>query len=190
MKTVKEVPAQGIPQALAKGHCPVCAILAEFQSHLLETADPAAMVRMCNYHAWALAKAAPADLAARVLLRLVERSPVSLGSSEASNCEFCEKIHREEATRMEEMANHFRRSTIRDWMNVQGSVCLMHANKLGEALPADLRDLLSHIVNRNRVELKQELTALLEHLTHGDRTGWGVLGRAAEFLTSQRGITR
>ena len=190
MKTAKATPTEGIPQALAKGHCPVCAILAEFQNHLLETADAAEIGRLCNYHAWALAKAARADLAARIFLHLVERSQDSLVSSEESNCDFCEKIHREETTRMEEMAHQFRRSTIRDWMNIQGSVCLMHANKLGELFPADLRDLVSHIVNRNRVELKEELTALLEHLTHGDRTGWGVLGRAAEFLTSQRGITR
>ncbi|HTS57289.1 MAG TPA: hypothetical protein VMH03_07070 [Terriglobales bacterium] len=48
--------------------------------------------------------------------------------------------------------------------------------------------MISEIVERTRSELKQELGAFLEQAVRGDHAGGGVLGRAAEFLVSQRGL--
>ena len=51
-----------------------------------------------------------------------------------------------------------------------------------------LRTLADEIIERNRVELEQELETFLEQLKHGIHEGGGLLGRAAEFLIGQRGL--
>jgi hypothetical protein len=49
---------------------------------------------------------------------------------------------------------------------------------------------VGEIMSGNRAEVLEELTDLLRHLKQGDRTGRGSLGRVAEFLVSQCGISR
>jgi len=190
MKATRAAFTEGIQQALAKGHCPICSLLVEFQNTLITGTKIEEVNRVCNYHAWAVAKVAPADLAARIFYRMVAQSgQVSVPSGELS-CDICESIYEHDGARIAEMIQQMKGASVRQWMTFQGSFCLAHAQKLGNALPAELRDVVGEIMSRNRKELLEELTALLEHLTHGDRTGWGALGRAAEFLTSQRGILR
>jgi hypothetical protein len=190
MKTVKTTFSEGIPQALAKGHCPICALIAEFQERLIAGTQSCEISALCNYHAWSMAKAAPADMAARIFVQLVDRTRDWRPSDPDMECSFCERVDEHELARMEEMTEQFKRAPIREWMKLQGSFCLRHARKLNDSLPEDLRDLVVQITVRSRAELKDELTSLLAHLRSGDRTGWGVLGRAAEFLTSQRGMRR
>jgi hypothetical protein len=67
-------------------------------------------------------------------------------------------------------------------------VCLNHSFKLHDHAPLKMRRLIDEIVERTRGELKQELGDFLEHTKQGDHTGGGILGRAAEFLVSQRGL--
>jgi hypothetical protein len=190
MKATRTVFTEGIPQALAKGHCPVCSLLAGFQSQFIEGAKVADVSHFCNYHAWAAAKAAPADLAIRVFHRMVEQSGQASVPSGELSCDLCDKIRDQDRARTEEMIQQLKNPSVRQWMKLQGSFCIAHAKKIGDALPAELRDLVGEIMSRNRGELLEELTDLLGHLKQGDRTGWGSLGRAAEFLVSQRGISR
>jgi hypothetical protein len=51
-----------------------------------------------------------------------------------------------------------------------------------------IRKLVDQIVERNRVELDNELEAFPEQLQQGVHAGGGLLGRVAEFLVSQRGL--
>jgi hypothetical protein len=190
MKTVKTTLSKGVPQALARGHCPVCALLAEFQEQLIAGTQSCEILSLCNYHAWAIAKAAPADMAAQVFLQLVERTRDWQIADPDAECSFCERVDEHETVRMEEMVEQFQRTPVREWMKLQGSFCLRHAKKMTATLPEGLQGLILQITVRSRAELKDELTSLLVHLRRGDRTGWGVLGRAAEFLTSQRGMKR
>lgn len=190
MKTVKTTLSKGVPDALARGHCPVCALLTEFQEQLVAGTQSCEVLSLCNHHAWAIAKAAPADMAARIFVQLVERARDWRLADSGAECSFCEKVDEHEAVRMEEMVEQFQRAPIREWIKLQGSFCLRHAKKLTATLPGDQQELVLQITIRSRAELKDELASLLVHLRRGDRTGWGVLGRAAEFLTSQRGMKR
>jgi hypothetical protein len=74
------------------------------------------------------------------------------------------------------------------WMKTQGTLCLDHAEKVKEFVPLRLRTQVDQIVERNRLELEQELEAFREQLRHGIHEGGGLLGRAAEFLVGQRGL--
>lgn len=73
-------------------------------------------------------------------------------------------------------------------MKSQGSLCLSHSRKLQDHAPLKMRRVIDEIVERTRTELRQELGDFLEHAKQGDHTGGGILGRAAEFLVSQRGL--
>jgi hypothetical protein len=72
------------------------------------------------------------------------------------------------------------------WMKSQGCLCLSHSRKLHDHAQLKMRRLIDEIAERAGTELKQELGDFLEHTKQGDHTG-GILGRAAEFLVSQRG---
>jgi hypothetical protein len=47
-----------VTQALAKGACPICGVLKEFQSALADTIQMAGDVRLCNFPTWVLARGA------------------------------------------------------------------------------------------------------------------------------------
>jgi hypothetical protein len=190
MKSANLVSAEGIPQALAKGHCPVCSVLVEFQVRLVENDRTTDLPHLCNHHAWALAKAAPAERAARIFLRLLELAQDLPSNKGEPACNLCTKVQQQELTTLEEMVTQLKRLQVREWVTLQGSFCLGHAKRLTTMVPDDLVELIVHITVRSRVELMEDLRTLLVHRAQGDRTGWGALGRAAEFLTSQRGITR
>lgn len=179
-----------ISQGFAKGHCPICSLVAEFQERLIAGTQPAEILTLCNYHAWMIAKGAPADRAAKVFLDLLERSKNSKASGNDEACTFCEQLRAHELVRLEEMREEFKRPRIQEWMKLHVSFCLKHASQLDHLLTPPMRQLLLETSVRSHNELKQELNILLEHLRRGDRTGWGVLGRAAEFLTSRRGMRR
>lgn len=190
MNEAKTVFKEDVTQAFAKGHCPVCCLVAEFQEQLIAGTQRAEISMLCNYHAWMMAKGAPADRAAKVFLQLLERSKNSQGVSTDESCTFCEQLRTEEVSRLEEVSEEFKRPHSREWMKLHVSFCLKHASQLDHLLTPPMRQLLLEISIRSHNELKQELNILLEHLRRGDRTGWGVLGRAAEFLTSRRGMRR
>ena len=179
-----------ITQGFAKGHCPVCCLVAETQERLIAGTQRAEISMLCNYHAWMMAKGAPADRAARVFLQLLERSKNSQAVARDEACSFCELLRAEEVIRLEEIGEEFKRPKTREWMKLHVSFCLKHAWQLDPLLTPPMRQLLLEIAVRSHNELKEELNILLEHLRRGDRTGWGVLGRAAEFLTSRRGMKR
>jgi hypothetical protein len=75
-----------------------------------------------------------------------------------------------------------------DWMKQQGTIYQRHADHLRELAPLKLHPILDEVVERSSKTLLDELEALLRRNEVGERTGGGVLGRAAEFLTAQRGV--
>jgi hypothetical protein len=77
------------------------------------------------------------------------------------------------------------------------SLCSHHAWYLAKSSPdyraarlppKNRQCLVAEILNHDRNDLKEDLNTFLEHLEKEDPAGWGVLGRAAGFLTSQREI--
>jgi hypothetical protein len=175
-----------IADLLEKGACPVCSALKIFQKALLTSPRTMTLARLCNYHAWLLAKSAPGVIAAGSLLRALQ----SLGQGAPGDlrCGLCRSIHQEEAARVAELAQAMQRSSIRTWMRDQGSLCARHARALSGQLPPDRRDDVSAIIERTAKELSHDLELFLNNSRRGLDEGAGILGRAAEFLVAQRGI--
>jgi hypothetical protein len=186
MKANALVHEASVGQALVRGACPICGVLKEFQAGLAEKIQVCGDVCLCNFHTWLLARLAPANGAAAVYLKLLEdSSAVKVG---ASDCNFCRRILDEEKLQLKELVKQMHREMFFQWMKSQGSLCLNHAHKLQDHIPLKMRPVIDEIVERTRAELKQELGDFLEHTKQGDHTGGGILGRAAEFLVSQRGL--
>jgi len=185
--------AVGINQALTKGSCPVCGLLKDFQWTLTETTLPAADLRLCNFHGWALARSrgklsrsTPGEAVANVFLEMLKK-PLA-GKVSSDDCSLCRRVLEEEISRLRELAHKLQGAMFAQWMKTQGTLCIDHAEKLKEFVPIRLRTVVDEIVERNREELEQELEAFREHLKHGIHEGGGLLGRAAEFLVGQRGL--
>jgi predicted NUDIX family NTP pyrophosphohydrolase len=66
-------------------------------------------------------------------------------------------------------------------------LCIPHGLKLRRQVPPVLAARVDAIVENYRLQLAVELQHLRDE-PESDRTGWGALGRAAEFLVSQRGL--
>ena len=75
-----------------------------------------------------------------------------------------------------------------EWMKSQLGLCLDHAHELERCAPLKRRPVILEIVERSRCQLKLELGAFLEQVARGNHAGGGILGRAAEFLVSHRGL--
>jgi hypothetical protein len=188
MKHTTASQSSKVAEAIDKSSCPACAALKSFQLTLIEGGDVGVGFQLCNFHAWALAKTAPAEFAAGVYLRALERASHDQPSAGTPTCGVCARIHKEENARLDELAEQFQRASVVERMQHHSNLCLSHARKLCQRLPAGLRSTLAQIVARNTAELKQELTSFLQAVSRGNHGGGGVLGRAAEFLVSQRGL--
>ncbi len=75
------------------------------------------------------------------------------------------------------------------WFRTNATLCIPHGLKLRRKLPIALISRIDSAMESYR----QQLSADLEHLRNellpeSDRIGWGAVGRAAEFLVSQRGL--
>jgi len=180
-------------QALVKGTCPVCGILKDFQWTLVETTRPQPDLRLCNFHGWALvrsrgklSRSTPGENATNVFLEMLKK-PLA-GKVSSDECSLCHRVLEEEVARLRELAEKLQATMFAQWMKTQGTLCLDHAEKVKEFVPLRLRTLVEEIVERNRLELEQELKAFREQLRHGIHEGGGLLGRTAEFLVGQRGL--
>lgn len=193
MKAESSTSPPTISQALAKGTCPICEILKDFQWTLTETTRPDPNLRVCNFHVWALARSrgklsrsTPGETVSAVLLSLL-KGPLT-GKVNSEECSLCHRVLAEEKERLRELAQKFGSAMFVQWMKTHGSLCLDHARKLKEFVPLRFRSLIDQIVERNRTEFVQELETFREQLKHGIHEGGGLLGRAAEFLVGQRGL--
>lgn len=178
--------AVSVSQVLSKGACPICGILKDFQWAVAEKIEPSPAPRLCNFHAWALARSAPAENVTTVFIDMLQ-DPLAR-KVEASECILCHRILEEEAARLRELAGQMERAMFVQWLKRQGSLCLEHARKLREFVPLKHQRLLDEVVARNREELRQELMTFREQVRQGTHAGGGLLGRAAEFLVGQRGL--
>ena len=187
MKAVEQVRDLGIAQALTKGACPICALLKQFQSQLID--DPEEVDRLCNYHAWAIAHATPGGKAVDIFARVLNYAESHAGGNLL--CDICFRLQQEEEIRIREMAKELAsRTTFMEWMLQHGGICLNHATKLKTFLPIRLQYFITKIVQREFAELKGELDEYRLQLEQGCKAGWGGLGKVAELIVSQRGITR
>lgn len=172
-------------QVLSGNGCPLCAFLKNVQTKLVQEGEVAQFVQLCNAHAWAVAAVRETETAARVFLALLETR-----SAPASHeCSICLYLEQEEVLRTQELIAALDRKAVVDWLRTHGAVCLPHGLRLQREAPISARALIDRMLDRRASELQNALAGLLAGAAHGDTGQSGVLGRAAEYLVAQRGIS-
>jgi Mn-dependent DtxR family transcriptional regulator len=184
MRLSKPVDIQEISQALQKDACPICMLLKNLQATALRNVTSAEVVGLCNFHAWALAAAVDLARVAEVFLKLLD----SADPAHPVTCSICARIREEEEQRLKELVDKMLGNNLRNWLVEQGSICLPHSEKLLRVAPVKLRPSIEKLIARRRADLSKELEEVRDQARLGEHRGGGVLGHAAEFLVSQRGV--
>ncbi len=186
MRTQKQLAFyQSILEALAEAGCPFCRFLKDYQAARLQIHSNRQFQYLCNFHTWGLAAVQNALTAAEVFLDLVEKSAIVTG--EHPSCEICSEVAAEEDRRIRELASCIHRTDVTDWLRKDAIFCIPHGTKLRHQVQPVVAARIDAIIDNHRRQLIQELETLHD-TPQTDRPGWGALGRAAEFLVSQRGL--
>jgi hypothetical protein len=123
--------------------------------------------------------------AAQVFIKLVdEPRPIS---KEVTACDICNEIVAEEDRRIREFVGCINRTDVSDWLRANPVLCIPHGIKLRRQVQPVIAARIDAIIENCRQQLTQELQSLRDK-PESERPGWGSLGRAAEFLVSQRGL--
>jgi hypothetical protein len=176
---------QSIEELLHEPGCPFCRFLKDFQAIHLQGDSAKEIHRLCNFHAWGVAAVQDAQAAAEVFLTLVNEN----GSiaDRRPDCDVCRKVIEEEDRRIRELVTLLGKPDIVRWLRSEAVFCIPHALKLRQKVPLTLTARIDMIIENYREQLKDELLQLRNDPSP-DRPGYGALGRAAEFLVSQRGL--
>jgi hypothetical protein len=185
MRFSTPVEYQTISQALVKGACPFCTYLKNFQSKIVrELNDPDQITSICNFHTWALAAASNRAVVACIFRKLMKQTSVQA----SSDCSLCKMISAEEEIRMKEFSAELSQTHVLDWVNAHGSLCIPHGTRFLGYVPPSLQGIILNIVKRNAAQLEEALETLGTRHEKPNEPGGGMLGHAAEFLVSQRGL--
>ena len=186
MRTHRQLVAyESVLQALHEPGCPFCRLLKEFQTAQLQNHPTDNIHRLCNFHAWGLAAVQNAPAAAQVFIKLVDE-PLSL-STQDSGCDVCREVLAEEDLRLREFVSCISRPDVSHWLRGPAVLCIPHGTKLRLQVQPVVAARIDAIIENYRQQLAQELQHLRDE-PEPDRAGWGAIGRAAEFLVSQRGL--
>jgi hypothetical protein len=188
MKTGTNTAKLPITSIVARGSCPICTALREFQTDMLKKLLPTGCARLCNTHAWAVANSAPAESVATIFLGALANPHWRASAPVPDDCDLCKKMQAEKEARLNEIAQQLSHPKLRDWLHDYGMLCSRHSHEAMARLPDDLQKSVQEVVVRNAGELAEALGEFLEQVKKGSHAGGGVLGRAAEFLVAQRGI--
>jgi hypothetical protein len=177
-----------IARLAVKGGCPVCAAVKHFQDSLSGHLRAEGPTQLCNFHAWMLARSAPAEVAALLFLDALRADESDTSTASPFSCIACKKVHEEESARLKEVMRELERPAMALWLEQYATFCLRHIHELKNRAPTSSQQLVEKLRIKNKLEIEAELEGFLEQARRGDHTGGGVLGRAAEFLVAQRGI--
>jgi hypothetical protein len=178
-----------IVRLAVKASCPVCGAMKHFQDVLAENVWPEGRPQLCNFHAWLLAKSAPAQVAASVFLSALRVEGQAAFPAPHGACFACERIHEEEALRLGEVTRELGQNSLTGtWLKEHARFCRRHLHELENRVPASSRKMIEEWRIRSVEELEAELQEFVHQSGQGAHVGGGVLGRAAEFLVGQRGI--
>jgi hypothetical protein len=186
MRTQKQlVFYESILEVLQEPGCPFCRFLKEYQAARLQNRPEIETHCLCSFHTWGLAAVQNALTAAQVFIKLVDE-PVPI-SKEVTACDICNEIVAEEDRRIREFVGCINRTDVSDWLRANAIFCIPHGIKLRRQVQPMIAARIDVIIENCRQQLTQELQSLRDK-PESERPGWGALGRAAEFLVSQRGL--
>lgn len=176
---------QSIEEVLYEPGCPLCRFLKDFQTIHLQEDSAAEIHNLCNFHTWGLAAVQNAPAAAEIFIRLLNDSAEAVGERIA--CDVCRKVGAEEDLRIRELVTLLGKPQVLRWLRMEAVFCMPHAMKLHQKVSLIIAPRIDTIITNYRQRLRDELLQLRDE-PGPDRSGWGVLGRAAEFLVAQRGL--
>jgi len=168
--------------------CAVCTALKEFQNRMLKRLTPTECRQFCNGHGWMVANSTPAESAAAIFLTALADADWKPAAPVGERCDICQKMGEEKEKRLCEVAEQLRDLKVHSWFHDNGMLCSRHGREVMAKLPEEVRENVQELLARNEEEVIELLEDYLGHAKSGSHAGGGVLGRAAEFLLSQRGI--
>ena len=185
-------PENTVIQALAKSACPICTLVRAYQNETIERFSSAKVQSVCNYHAWAVAALSPAGEVVNVFMYMLEHAHAAVGNNPEAltPCDVCTLLREHERTRLQEFAREMRRKVFLEWIEKYGTVCRFHGKQLIAMLPEHEAAVIGSRIAHNGDELKESLRTFMAKIGPGKHAGGGILGRVAEFLVAQRGLTR
>jgi hypothetical protein len=184
MRASKIMNYESILQVLGETGCPFCRFMKNFQAALLQNPAEKNIHHLCNFHTWGLAATQRAPSAADLFLNLLAHPP---DVSPASPCDVCVFLQEEEDRRVREFIDYAQHKLVVQWLRSQPVLCITHGTKLKREASPVLTSAISAVMESFRKQLVEELLRLRDQY-QPDTAKWGVLGHAAEFLVSQRGL--
>lgn len=184
MRTREVKQYDSVLQVLGEPGCPICALLKNLQTKLVQEGDVSEFLHLCNAHAWAIAAVRETESAARIFLSLIE----TCSAQAHHECSICLRLEQEQILRTQEFVAALGRKSVLEWIAKHGVVCLPHGARLRTEAPTPARNLIDRLLEKRTSELKSALSQLLDDVSHGAQHG-GLLGRVAEHLVAQRGIS-
>jgi hypothetical protein len=174
-----------IGQALLKGVCPFCTYLKNFQSKILrDLKHPSEIADVCNFHAWAMASASDKAVVSCIFRVLLKDWSIK----DSGVCSLCKAISAEEEARMREFAAEISQTHVFDWVNVHGTFCIPHGTRFLAYITPPLQTVVLNVLKRSADQLGEDLEHLERDASDDKGPGGGILGHAAEFLVSRRGL--
>lgn len=184
MRTNTIMPYQSILQVLKETGCPFCRFMKNFQSALLQNSKESTIHHLCNFHTWGLAATQRGTSGAEIFLALLhqqgEEPPVGI-------CDICNLLREEEDLRIREFLSCLSHKLVAEWLRSEVVLCTIHGSKLKHGASPVLVSSIGAIMERYRRNLIKDLERLRNEYQPDD-SRWGLLGHAAEFLVSQRGL--
>jgi hypothetical protein len=176
---------KSILPVLQESGCPFCRFLKEYQTARLQNHPKDSIHRLCNFHTWGLAAVQDAPAAAQIFIELVD-VPAFL-SEPGIECDICKEVLAEEDLRIRELVSSLSQAEVSEWLRGGAVLCKPHGAKLRRQVSPQFAARVDAIIENYRQQLAGELQHLRDE-PEPERAGWGALGRAAEFLVSQRGL--
>jgi hypothetical protein len=183
MRANKIMNYESILQVLGQTGCPFCRFMKNFQAALLQDPTQKEIHHLCNFHTWGLAANLRAPFAAQLFLNLMSKSD----TPPTSPCDICILLQIEEDRRIRELLGCVQQKLVAQWLRSQAALCMIHGTKLRDDASPVIVSTIGGVIERYRNQLAKDLTRLRDEYQL-DSAELGLLGHAAEFLASQRGL--
>ena len=184
MRTNKIMNYESILQVLGEAGCPFCRFMKNFQAALLQDPTQKEIHHLCNFHTWGIAATQRALFAAQVFLNLMSKQS---DDPPAFPCDICILLQIEEDRRIREFLGCVQHKLVAQWLRSQAALCMIHGTKLRQSASPVIASTIGAVMERYRIRLAEDLARLRDEY-RPDSAEWGLLGHAAEFLASQRGL--
>jgi hypothetical protein len=184
MRANKIMNYESILQVLGESGCPFCRFLKNFQAALMQEPKHKEIHHLCSFHTWGLAATQRAASATELFLDPLEKKP---DDSTPPSCDICVLLQVEEDRRIREFVGSAQHKLVAQWMRSQAFLCIAHGAKLKQNATPLIALAIGTITEKCRNRLVEDLTRLSSEF-EPENTEWGLLGHAAEFLASQRGL--